>query len=101
MVTEPLDYLVSWFRSHCDGDWENEGEIRIGTLDNPGWWLTVTLVGTELEGRTLDRGLVQRSEDDWIDVRSDGNRFEGNGGPSNIRELLAAFQAFAEGRSNG
>jgi hypothetical protein len=96
VATDPLDFLTSWYLSQCDGDWEQDAGIEIGTLDNPGWWLSVTLIGTELEGKLLDRAIQERAKDDWARVRSDGRTFDANGGPLNLRELLAAFQEFAE-----
>jgi hypothetical protein len=101
VAIDPLDYLVSWYAAHCDGDWEHDSSITIGTLDNPGWRLFVNQVRTELEGRSFDRGLQARSENDWVDIRSDGRIFEAHGGPSNLHELLVAFRDFAEGNSAG
>ena len=99
MAIDALDFLTSWFASQCDGDWEHDVGIHIGTLDNPGWSLAVNLVGTDLEGKPFDHGLQERSENDWVDVRSDGRTFEAHGGPTNLRELLGAFQEFAEAPS--
>jgi ribosomal protein L37E len=32
-----LSKLSDWYAAQCDGDWEHEFGIHIGTLDNPGW----------------------------------------------------------------
>ena len=41
MTDSPLDFMMRWFASHCDGDWEHDLGIRIETLDNPGWAMDV------------------------------------------------------------
>jgi hypothetical protein len=48
---EPLARLQAWYAAQCDGDWEHQHGVRIETLDNPGWLVTVELAGTQLEGR--------------------------------------------------
>lgn len=44
-----LQWVQNWYQSQCDGDWEHEYGIMIETVDNPGWYLTVNLIGTECE----------------------------------------------------
>ncbi|MEU8320653.1 Imm53 family immunity protein [Nonomuraea sp. NPDC048881] len=39
---------------------------------------------------------VERTEDDWVHVWSDGIRFEGACGPLNLGELLEAFRDFVD-----
>lgn len=50
--TGVLQELQAWFRAQCDEDqeYEESGGIRIETLDNPGWRVTVHLDGTALAG---------------------------------------------------
>ena len=96
MVSE-IEFLESWYRSHCDGDWEHEFGLELGTLDNPGWRLEIDLIETELEGRTFDRRSTRRSEDDWLDVWSDGSKFHAAAGPSNLAEAIVTFRRFVEG----
>jgi Immunity protein 53 len=54
-VMESLSLLERWYSAQCDGDWEHQYGVHIGTLDNPGWTLRIDLCGTDVEGRTLDR----------------------------------------------
>ena len=42
-----INWISTWFASQCDGDWEHENQIRIETLDNPGWDIVIDLSGTE------------------------------------------------------
>jgi hypothetical protein len=44
-----LDFLQRWYAEQCDGKWEHSYGVRIETLDNPGWQITVDLNGTGLE----------------------------------------------------
>jgi hypothetical protein len=92
-----LVFLQQWYSRQCDGDWEHSYGVRIETLDNPGWALTIDLAETELAGRAfmpISRNL--ESALDWIAARVENGRFEARGGPSNLPELLATFAGWAE-----
>lgn len=96
---DDLTWLMSWYRSHCDGDWEHTYGVKITTLDNPGWWLSVALEGTSLEGRSLpptSHNLT--ADDDWWDVSTRDDEFIGACSPLHLTTLLRLFRAFAEGR---
>ncbi|UBU13523.1 immunity 53 family protein [Nonomuraea gerenzanensis] len=95
MISDALSYLQTWYASQCDGDWEHGYGVTIDTLDNPGWRLEIDLVGTSLEGVSKDRMEVDRSDDGWVHVWSDGAQFHGACGPLNLGEMLDAFHAFA------
>ena len=97
MTADALGFLQSWYASCCDDDWEHGYGVRIGTLDNPGWCLKIDLVGTPLAGTSLDHLAVERTEDDWLHLWSDGTHFEGACGPLNLDEMLKAFRGFANG----
>jgi len=59
-----LDWLMSWYADQCDGDWEHQYGVCIETLDNPGWTLTIDLIGTPLADRSFSKtesGLVDAS----------------------------------------
>ena len=91
-----LLWLEQWYGSQTNGEWEHECGIRISTLDNPGWRVKIDLKDTELDGARLDRVVVERTDDDWIQCWTDGTTFNGAGGPSNLVELLNRFRSFAE-----
>jgi hypothetical protein len=95
---EPLDQirlLERWFTAAADGEWEHVHGITIGTLDNPGWVLTVELTATVLEGRSFVTQSVERSEHDWCVCRVEGDRFRGYGGPGNLHEIIGVFLDWA------
>ncbi len=48
-------WLQYWYQIHCNGDWEHSSRIHIGTIDNPGWSLTINLEDTELESKEFQQ----------------------------------------------
>lgn len=92
---ESVRFLQEWYQSQCDGDWEHQYGITLGTLDNPGWFLDIDLSGTELDGRSTDREIVSRSDIDWLLVWADGKQFHVAAGPLNLVAAFEAFQDFA------
>jgi len=40
--------------------------VKIGTLDNPGWMIAISLNETRAEHRILQKVRIERTEDDWI-----------------------------------
>lgn len=93
----PMNWLMAWYQSQCDGDWEHQHGIRIGTLDNPGWSLDVDLVATPVEDRVAPQQLLERSEKDWLFVEVKENTFRARGGPGNLGEMIDAFRKFVSG----
>jgi len=55
---DALSRLQTWYAAQCDGNWEHQEGIRIETLDNPGWRVTINLTGTALEGRPFTEVAV-------------------------------------------
>jgi hypothetical protein len=99
MTVDTLTCLMSWYRDQCDGDWEHQYGVEIGTLDNPGWSFAVDLLDTKFEGRTVDRVVQERSDDDWIHLWSDGVKFHVACGPTNLGEAIEAFCKFISRRT--
>ena len=80
------------------GDWEHEFDIRLETLDNPGWSVGIDLAKTELEHKTFD-GVERNLEDevDWIHSKVEAGQFRGYGGANSLADLLIVFPEWAEG----
>ena len=93
---ELLEWLAKWYESNCDGDWEHHNGIQIGTLDNPGWYIEVDLQYTSMDGITIARRLIERTETDWIDVETKDNKFRAYGGTGNLAEIINLFIMFVE-----
>ncbi len=83
--------LQEWYLSQCDNDWEHSYGIKIDTLDNPGWTVTIDLAGTKLEGLVSARQRIDRDEDDWAQYEVRGQQFIACGGPLNLEELIDMF----------
>ena len=96
MINDDLNWLLEWYANQCDGDWEHEFGVRIGTLDNPGWRLRVSLIGTELENKKFERITVERSENDWLFCFTEEGHFEAACGLFNLPEGLKTFRHWAE-----
>jgi hypothetical protein len=65
-MNDNLFWLLQWYHRQCDGEWEHENGIKIGTIDNPGWYLKVSLDQTEMQDQRFVIVDIQRSENDWI-----------------------------------
>lgn len=96
MEDNNLIWLLNWFERQCDGDWEHSNGVRIGTLDNPGWCLTVSLYETECQSKPFQDIQIDRSEDDWLHCFVRDGKFEGPCGLKNLPEVLKIFREWAE-----
>lgn len=94
---DAISRLCSWYERQAINDWHEDHGVRIATLDNPGWSLKVDLEGTFLQGRAFQDVQIDRSDDDWVRVRRNGDVFEAFGGPSNLNEMIESFLSWAEG----
>lgn len=92
---DALSRLQQWYAGMCDGDWEHQQGVTIGTLDNPGWMLEIDLVDTPLERRELEAVRLERTETDWVDCFIRDGKFIGACGPCNLTELIERFLAWA------
>lgn len=98
LALSPIDWLATWYRSQCDGDWEHQHGVRISTLDNPGWSLDVDLAGTPRDGASLPKKMIERTKDDWVFLEVKDDFFRARGGPGNLAEIINLFAAFMEDR---
>jgi len=100
MATSVLAELQQWYASQSDGDWEHCYGIKIETLDNPGWQITIDLAETELEdvpfAEVQHNEIAQRYEDnpDWFVCRKVDSEFEGLGGPEQLEAIIGVFLAW-------
>ena len=103
----PLERLMSWYASECNGDWEHRFGISLGTLDNPGWHLKIELTETSLEGtpfEPLQLGSMKETfpEPDmssWIHCKVESDVFEGACGPFDLDKLITMFVDWADAAS--
>lgn len=98
-MDDTLTRLQQWYASQCDGDWEHQYGVNVDTLDNPGWRITIDLVGTNLEHRPfepIEFGLEDDTSTDWHSLSVKQNKFEGAGDPSKLAFMLRTFLDWAE-----
>ena len=93
---DTLQRLQEWYAAQCNGDWEHEFGIDIGTLDNPGWSLSVDLTGTAWEDASFTEVSDLASETEWISCKVKKRRFEGRCGPRMLEEMLLVFLRWAD-----
>ncbi|GIP49366.1 hypothetical protein D3C76_1591640 [compost metagenome] len=89
-------WLESWYESECNGDWEHSYGVKIGTIDNPGWSIQISLIETGLEFKAFNAVEIERDEGNWIHCRVQDGCFEGFGGPRNLEELIKTFKEWVE-----
>lgn len=91
MNNNMLDLLQNWYVSQYDNDWEHQYGISIDTLDNPGWKVTIDLIGTELEKKTFSQIDMEESENNWMQCEVTDGKFKGAGGPKNLGDIFEVF----------
>jgi hypothetical protein len=90
-----LSVLQHWYARQADGDWEHEYGIRLETLDNPGWHLSIDLADTELATRPFTEIRELDAGRDWIVCEVVDGRYEARGGPFMLERMLRVFSEWA------
>jgi hypothetical protein len=91
---DALQELQKWYHAQCDGDWEHGESVKIGTLDNPGWRVSINLVDTDLAEQPFAEIQRLEHEIDWIHCRVRDGRWEGRGGPLMLEQILRTVLAW-------
>lgn len=91
-----LIWLQNWYQSQCDGDWEHLYGVKIDTLDNPGWMVSIDLKETELENKPFCEVRTDNGESDWIICSVKNGIFEGIGDAGKLTEIIRIFKEWAE-----
>jgi Immunity protein 53 len=65
--------------------------VKITTLDNPGWSVSIALNETDKQDVSLARIAIDRTDEDWIHCWVAENRFEIACGPRNLSEAVQLF----------
>jgi hypothetical protein len=96
MNSDTLKWIQEWVAGNCDGDWEHAQNFIITTIDNPGWGVTINLIGTRLEDKPFSTINTENSDSDWIYCTVKNQQFQGDGGLRNLIEILQVFIKWAE-----
>ena len=100
-MSNELSELQAWYRTQCDGDWEHQDGIEIGTLDNPGWRVAIDLEGTVLDGESF--AVVEENyEHDtaWLRCWVADRKFQAAGGPLTLTRILRIFLQWAGSKAH-
>lgn len=98
MMQNQLAWLEDWYATQCNGEWEHSYGVKIDTLDNPGWEITIDLNDTSLAGHEMINMKVNRSENDWFNCKVVDNKFIGYGGIKNLSDMIICFKTFVESK---
>ena len=93
---QTIEWIINWFSSHCDGDWEHENQIQIYTTSNPGWTVIINLRDTQLEHLSMNQESFEKSELDWYFVSIKDKKFKASGDLQKLSFLLERFKKIAE-----
>lgn len=91
-----LNRLEHWYQSMCNGDWEHTYGVKVETLDNPGWMVTIEVRDTSLFKIPFPTVRIDRSETDWIQCEVTDGIFCGTGGVGQLNSILLRFLEWAE-----
>ena len=91
MIYNSLVELQTWYKNQCDGDWEHDYGIKIETLDNPGWYITIDLEGTDLEELTPFNMSDEKNDKDWYSITVKERKFLASGDPTKLEMLISSF----------
>jgi hypothetical protein len=86
-----LEQIQKWFLNQCDRDWEQEYGIKIETLGNPGWDITIDVSETPLERVSIENPTIENSDDDWYFFKVKDGKFIAAGDPGKLEFLLKKF----------
>ena len=93
-----LNWLMKWYKANCDGDWEHLYGVKIYTVDNPGWSVSIDLLDTPLEDKPFQKIQVDNGDEDWIVCIKKDNVFKGSGDPNKLEKILEIFKEWTEER---
>jgi hypothetical protein len=85
-----LHRFQNWYKSQCNGDWEHTFQVKIETVDNPGWSITIDLEDTSLESAEFK--LTQHNgEFDWFTIIAADKKYSAAGDPDKLEFLIEYF----------
>lgn len=90
-TTDPLTRLCPWHSERIDGSWEHGRDIRIETLDNPGWMVKIQLYRTPWQDAPFETIKLRITENDWLDCKKMDFTFIGAGDPSKLVAIVEIF----------
>ena len=95
---DDLTWLTRWYASACDGKWEHSYGVKLDTIDNPGWHLSIDLRNTQWEDLPFERieSDDQADENHWYLCRVLDSKFDGVGGAYSLTAIVRVFRDWVE-----
>ncbi len=103
MSSSNLIWLSDWYNNNCNGNWEHMYGVRIETLDNPGWELTIDLSDIIYHGNkdiNLPWRFIEKNENDWYGYKIEDEKFNAAGDPLKLDFLIGLFRDVIENCSS-
>src|SRR5271154_2255314 len=104
MPRNDLEWLDDWYQRQCNGEWEHRQGVRLesldnpGSLENPGWHLTINLAGTSAVNARPQQLRLETQSGGWLACSIAGECFEGSGDPRRIGQIIGVFRRWVETR---
>ncbi|MEI2824022.1 MAG: immunity 53 family protein [Chitinophagaceae bacterium] len=97
MDNNNLIWLCEWYKKNCNSDWEHNYGIKIETLDNPGWALTIDIIGSTQENlNNMPWRFIKKNNDDWYGYKIEDGKFEASGDALKLNQLIKLFRDIVE-----
>ena len=100
---DEITQIQNWYLEQCNGDWEHQYGLQIGTLDNPGWSVEIDLTETDLATKPfefVEKGVGADSIDDnhdWYTCKIENSKFICQCGPLLLTAVLKIFLDWKNG----
>ncbi len=98
MEGNTFKWLNEWYINNCDGYWEHHYGIKIETIDNPGWSITIDTEGSTQELEDLGWIFIENDSNDWYGYKVEEKKFEASGDPSKLNYLVNLFKETIENK---
>jgi len=90
--------LTGWYQAQCAGNREHSYGVKLETLDNPGWLLTIDLIHTDLQGQKMtgiEEGCNLEGHPvslQWLHCSIKDNQFRGASDPTQVERMFCIFE---------
>lgn len=96
MPANNLEWLQDWYQRQCDGKWEHSHGMNLKPLEDPGWHLTINLVGTSAADARPQTLRLDTLSGDWISCSIADQRFEGSCDPRKLEQIIGVFRKWVD-----
>ena len=96
MPRNHLEWLDGWYQRQCNGEWEHTQGVRLKSLDDPGWHLTINLAGTSAVNARPQQLRMETQSGGWLACSIADECFEGSGDPRKLEQIIGVFRRWVE-----